>query len=673
METIRHRLGSLSANLEQLTASYNRSPMEVDAGNRRPKTEHRRFRDRSSVEYSPTHDNLINRKNHTMSNTDNKKIILVLGATGKQGGQVISELLAQDARADLVIRALSRNPESAAARSLAARGVQIYKGDLDEEEGLARALAGVDTAFLVTLPDMKDHQREATRGIRFVDEAKKANVSHLIFTSVEDADKNTGVPHFDTKWTIEQHIREVDIPWTILRPVAFMDNFTANPSKANFVGFGVFATLLIGHSLHWVHTRDIGRAAVRAINNPIEYRDKIIPLSGDVQTLNGVLDAYEKVHGKRPWKAYVPRWAANQLPKDFTKMFQYFRKEGFSTDVAACRKADPEMYTVEKWLAENKNLSTLKCCEALRTTVVYDKSSVEEQRRTTELLKEINYEVLNLANAPRMGHVADTQRNLTMRQLPQDIVNQLEGQGFTVKSCEKSGSTSTSSTATLTCHHNGEPLKFFVKIGEEETMHAEFESLMAIDAASPGFCPKPILLSECEDTSEFAKKLAKVHSDTNRDGLFGFSCPTFCGSTRQENTQTSSWKDFFIEMRLKPLLTQLPQLSSTSKVFLKDIVPRLLDSLRGTSFPIQPRLVHGDLWSGNASGDRIFDPCCLYAHSEYELGMMRMFGGWHSERFWSAYHEEIPKDEPTEEFDDRISMYTLYHQLNHAVMFGGGN
>ncbi|PRP75764.1 hypothetical protein PROFUN_15590 [Planoprotostelium fungivorum] len=276
--------------------------------------------------------------------------------------------------------------------------------------------------------------------------------------------------------------------------------------------------------------------------------------------------------------------------------------------------------------------------------------------REQELLKEINYQVLNLANALRVSWL--TQRNLTMHQLPQDIVNQLEERGFTVKSCERSGSTSTSSTATLTCHHSGEPLKLFVK---------------AIDAASPSFCPKPVLLSECEDTSEFAKKLAKVHSDTNRDGLFGFSCPTFCGSTRQENTQTSSWKDFFIEMRLKPLLTQLPQLSSTSKVFLKDIVPRLLDSLRGTSFPIQPRLVHGDLWSGNASGDRIFDPCCLYAHSEYELGMMRMFGGWHSERFWSAYHEEIPKDEPTEEFDDRISMYTLYHQLNHAVMFGGGN
>ncbi|PRP86013.1 NmrA family protein [Planoprotostelium fungivorum] len=131
-------------------------------------------------------------------------------ATGKQGGQVtwVSELLAEDARANFTIRALSRNPESVAARSLAARG-------------------RVDTAFLVTLPEMKDHQKEATRGIRFVDEAKKATREH------------------HTKWTIEQHICEVDIPWTILRSVAFMDNFTVHLSKANFVGFGIFATFKV--------------------------------------------------------------------------------------------------------------------------------------------------------------------------------------------------------------------------------------------------------------------------------------------------------------------------------------------------------------------------------------------------------------------------------------------
>lgn len=255
-----------------------------------------------------------------MSNTNNKKTVLVLGATGKQGGQVISELLAQDA--NFSIRALSRNPESASAKSLTSRGVQVFKGDLDAADGLQQALTGVDTAFLVTLPDLKDHQKEATQGIRFVDEAKKANISHLIFTSVEDADKNTGVPHFETKWAIEKHIREVGIPWTILRPVAFMDNFTPNPSTANFVGFGVFSTLLGDHSLHWVHTRDIGRAAVRAIQNPTEYRGKIVPLAGDIQTFDGVLDAYEKVHGYRPWKAYVPNWAAKWLPQEFTKMFQ---------------------------------------------------------------------------------------------------------------------------------------------------------------------------------------------------------------------------------------------------------------------------------------------------------------------------------------------------------------
>ena len=121
----------------------------------------------------------------------------------------------------------------------------------------------------------------------------------------------------------------------------------------------------------------------------------------------------------------------------------------------------------------------------------------------------------------------------------------------------------------------------------------------------------------------------------------------------------------------------------------KDVVPRLLapSHLGGSSGPIQPVIVHGDLWSGNhgrgsfagRSGEAeggaveevIFDPSACYAHSEYELGIMQMFGGFGGS-FMKEYHSLVPKTEPVEEYEDRVKLYESYHHLNHWAIFGGG-
>ncbi|KZV93157.1 Fructosamine kinase, partial [Exidia glandulosa HHB12029] len=87
---------------------------------------------------------------------------------------------------------------------------------------------------------------------------------------------------------------------------------------------------------------------------------------------------------------------------------------------------------------------------------------------------------------------------------------------------------------------------------------------------------------------------------------------------------------------------------------------------------ITPVVVHGDLWSGNASvgSGQVFDPSACYAHSEYELGIMKMFGGFGGQ-FMKEYHALVPKTEPVEEYDDRVTLYELYHHLNHNALFGG--
>jgi protein-ribulosamine 3-kinase len=165
---------------------------------------------------------------------------------------------------------------------------------------------------------------------------------------------------------------------------------------------------------------------------------------------------------------------------------------------------------------------------------------------------------------------------------------------------------------------------------------------------------------------------------------FGFPVTTCCGDTPQDNSYKESWANFYANNRLRFILkrselsngkdAELHQLveNTASKV-----VPRLLgDDHLNHGHGITPVVVHGDLWSGNASRgiiggegpvqDVVYDPSACYAHSEYELGIMRMFGGF-GRSFLSEYHQLCPKAEPVNEYDDRVALYELYHHLNHHV------
>ena len=154
--------------------------------------------------------------------------------------------------------------------------------------------------------------------------------------------------------------------------------------------------------------------------------------------------------------------------------------------------------------------------------------------------------------------------------------------------------------------------------------------------------------------------------------MFGFPVPTCCGATEQPNDWKYSWADFYAENRLGAILDSCRRNGNADGALEKavgriigEVVPRLLgdDHLRG----VYPVVVHGDLWAGNHGAGRIaggpveevvFDPSCVYGHSEFELGIMNMFGGFGSS-FWKEYEKLVPKSEPAEEWEDRILLYEL--------------
>jgi protein-ribulosamine 3-kinase len=219
--------------------------------------------------------------------------------------------------------------------------------------------------------------------------------------------------------------------------------------------------------------------------------------------------------------------------------------------------------------------------------------------------------------------------------------------------------------------------------------------LQHLSSANPSITSKPIshgalankpnsyyLLTEFLDLSahsgSLARELAKLHAapphpDAAQKG-FGFPVATCCGSTRQDNTWTSTWPAFFSQRRLLPMVSASErsnggdsELRSLVEATAEKVVPRLLGALG----EVRPALVHGDLWSGNAAGAKMYDPSCCYAHNEYELGIMKMFGGFGTS-FWDQYHSLMPRAYPVQEYEDRLLLYMLYHQLNHHALFGGG-
>ena len=156
-------------------------------------------------------------------------IIAVIGATGQQGGAVARHLLKQGWH----VRALTRDTHKPAAQALAQMGAEIVPGDLDNPSELAAAFKSAYGVFSVQnywLPNV-GFDGEVRQGKDVVNVAQEANVKHLVYSSVEAAHRGMGQKHFESKYLIEQHIKAIDIPYTILRPAAFMENTLWNRQK----------------------------------------------------------------------------------------------------------------------------------------------------------------------------------------------------------------------------------------------------------------------------------------------------------------------------------------------------------------------------------------------------------------------------------------------------------
>ena len=279
----------------------------------------------------------------------NENVVLVTGGTGSQGGATVTHLLAAK---KVRVRVLTRNLESPKAKSLAARGVELVRGDFEDVASLRTALAGVSAAFSVQQWTEKGGTAaEELNGKRFADAVKASGSPHLVYSSAEGVERKSGLGHYESKWAIEQHIRDLKLPATILRPVGFMDALGV-PAVQRGLYLGMFrANWGVSYRVQFVATYDIGWFAARALEVPERYAGRVIPLAGDELNVADIIRTFKTVTGHKPWVAPIPAFVAKRaMPKEFLDMFRWIREKGFKADIAQVRQEYPQLLTFAGWL-----------------------------------------------------------------------------------------------------------------------------------------------------------------------------------------------------------------------------------------------------------------------------------------------------------------------------------
>jgi uncharacterized protein YbjT (DUF2867 family) len=282
-----------------------------------------------------------------------KLTVVVTGSTGKQGGAVARGLLERGHK----VRAITRDPNSSQARLLANAGASLVTASLEDTAAIIKALEGATSLFAMTTP-FGGTEAEIRQGVATADAAKAAGV-HLVFTSVGSANRQTGVPHFDSKYEVEKHIAKVSVRSTILAPVAFMENLYFIKDQ---LAKGIYASALSPtRALAQVAVPDIGAVAVRVLEEPARFIGKRFDLAGDELTGNDAMAILSRVTG-RPFSYYqVPLDVVRQgMGKDAVKMYEWFDRVGFAVDRAALRREFPDVafHNFESW-AKKQDWSAL--------------------------------------------------------------------------------------------------------------------------------------------------------------------------------------------------------------------------------------------------------------------------------------------------------------------------
>ncbi len=277
------------------------------------------------------------------------KLVLVTGATGQQGGGLARLLL----RRGHQVRALSRKPDSAASNELRKLGIEVVAGDLGDPASIERAAKGADVAFLVATPYEQGVAAEARFGKAGLDGVHSAGVPYVVYSSVSDADRRTGIPHFDSKAEVEEHLKTLGTEYSIIAPVFFMENLLA-PWVTGGLAQGVLATgVLSDRKLQVISLPEIAEFTTLAVESPQSFRGKRINIASDELTPTEIARQLSERVGKKLAYQAVPLDAVRKQSEDMAKMYDWFNRVGYSADIPKLKHDYPQVQwgSFQDWAA----------------------------------------------------------------------------------------------------------------------------------------------------------------------------------------------------------------------------------------------------------------------------------------------------------------------------------
>ena len=278
------------------------------------------------------------------------KTILVTGATGQQGGAVTRHLL----KSNFKVRALVRDENKSASQELKKLGVEVIQGNMTDTAALDKAMEGVYGVFSVQNYWEHGYDGELNQGKAVADAAKKAGVKHFVQSSVGGAERLTKLPHFDVKFEIEEYLKELNLPTTVLRPVFFMENFNTFSAPVEADGkFTLTIAMKPETKLQMITVDDIGAITALVLSDPDKYIGKEIELAGDELTMPEVAAAFSKVKGKEYVFNELPMDAMRSYNEEFANMFQWFIDKGYEANIPELKKMYPALTDFETWLKNN--------------------------------------------------------------------------------------------------------------------------------------------------------------------------------------------------------------------------------------------------------------------------------------------------------------------------------
>jgi uncharacterized protein YbjT (DUF2867 family) len=283
---------------------------------------------------------------------ESTRIVAVFGATGRQGGAVARTLAERGWR----VRGITRNPRSKPAQALAGLGIEVVMADMGDRSSLRSAFEGAHGVFSVQNGLKAGFEEEVVQGRNVADVAAESGAGHLVYGSAGPGSTPTGVPSWDAKLRVEEHMATLDLRVTVLRPMAFME-LTTDKALYPSVGTWNLWPRLMGEDrpVPWLCVPDLGEIAGAVFADPSRFAGRELVLASDVRTLREAREIYEEVLGKEPSSVPMPQWLFDRFTrKDLTTMWRWLRTNPVPLDTRPTREILPSAKTLRGFLTAER-------------------------------------------------------------------------------------------------------------------------------------------------------------------------------------------------------------------------------------------------------------------------------------------------------------------------------